>query len=384
MLLGVVAGARIYEQPLYPSFVGLIGAGAISALVVAIAIRWDAQVTAGLGITRRSPRRCSWTPHPRRARCLPAAGARAVSGFAIALRGWPWLLQVAIIASLPSPPCGRSTTALRRSAADRGRARDPRRLVGAARPARTVLRARPTAPGCACRPRVRCSRWPASAVLFGWLEFGSVHDAGFETLLCVLAACHLLAGAVMLRVASLVAARCRLRLGDRRRARCGRRRGHPGRSCAARVLGRRGARDALALRALRGQASRCHRGVARRADVGYRSRSHHRPDSRTRCGTSRPGRSRSSPSWSCSAGRRSCCAACARSRSALPSPPGSRSSTWPGCSSSASPGRPPARSIRLRSCSSRARGQCSPPPAASPRSLLPPRFRAPACASSPS
>ena len=201
MLLGVVAGARIYEQPLYPSFVGLIGAGAISALVVAIAIRWDAQVTAGLGITTAIAAPLLVDAPPTTGTIAFLLVALAGSAFAIALRGWPWLLQVAIIASLPQPAMWAIDDRL---SADQ----QPAAVAVAILVAWWALLALP-ALFFELRANSTRLRMPTSSalfqvaglsVLFGWLEFGSVHDAGFETLLCVLAACHLLAGAVMLRV----------------------------------------------------------------------------------------------------------------------------------------------------------------------------------------
>ena len=103
MLLAVVAGARIYDQPLYPSWVGLIGAGAISALVVAIAVRWGAQVTAGLGITTAIAAPLLVDAPPTTATIAFLLLALAGAAVVIAARGWPWLLQVAIVASLPQP-----------------------------------------------------------------------------------------------------------------------------------------------------------------------------------------------------------------------------------------------------------------------------------------
>lgn len=201
MLLGVVAGARIYHQPLYPSFVGLIGAGAISALVVAIAVRWNAQITAALGITTAIAAPLLVDAPPTTPTIAFLLVALAGSAFAIAFRGWPWLLQVAIIASLPQPAMWAIDDRL---AGDH----QPAAVAVAILVAWWALLALP-ALFFELRANSTRLRMPTSSalfqvaglsVLFGWLEFGSVHDAGFETLLCVLAACHLVAGAVMLRV----------------------------------------------------------------------------------------------------------------------------------------------------------------------------------------
>jgi uncharacterized membrane protein len=201
MLLAVVAGARIYDQPLYPSWVGLVGAGAISALVVAIAVRWNAQVTAGLGITTAIAAPLLVDAPPTTATIAFLLLALAGSAIVIALRGWPWLLQVAIIASLPQPALWAIDDRL---AGDQ----QPMAVAVAILVAWWALLALP-----ALLFEVRAAstrlRMPTSsalfqvaglAVLFGRLEFGSVHATGFEVLLCVLAACHLVAGGVMLRV----------------------------------------------------------------------------------------------------------------------------------------------------------------------------------------
>ncbi len=89
-------------------------------------------------------------------------------------------------------------------------------------------------------------------VLFGRLEFDSVHAHGIPALLCVLAACHLVAGGGHVAASAPSCRRGRsVRLGDRRGTRRRRRGRAARRRSAAGLLGRRGARDALALRPLR-------------------------------------------------------------------------------------------------------------------------------------
>ena len=201
MLLAVVAGARIYHQPLYPSWAGLVGAGLISALVVAIAVRWGAQVTAGLGITTAIAAPLLVDAPPTTATIAFLLLALAGSAVVIALRGWPWLLQVAIVASLPQPALWAIDDHL---VGDQ----QPMAVAVAILVAWWALLALP-----ALFFEVRADstrlRMPTSSalfqvaglsVLFGRLEFGSVHDTGFQVLLCVLAACHLVAGGVMLRL----------------------------------------------------------------------------------------------------------------------------------------------------------------------------------------
>ena len=201
MLLAVVAGARIYEEPLYPTWVGLIGAGVISALVVAIAVRWNAQVTAGLGIITAIAAPLLVDAPPTNGTIAFLLLALAGSGFVIALRGWPWLLQVAIIASLPQPAIWAFDDQLSGD-------QQPTAVALGILVAWWALLALP-ALFFETRADTTRLRMPTSsalfqvaglAVLFGRLEFGSVHDAGFQALLCVLAALHLLAGAVMLQV----------------------------------------------------------------------------------------------------------------------------------------------------------------------------------------
>ena len=201
MLLGIVAGARIYEQPLYPTWVGLIGAGAISALVVAIAVRWNAQVTAGLGIITAVAAPLLVDAPPTTGTILFLLLALAGSGCAIAFRGWPWLLQVAIIASLPQPAMWAFDDHL---SADQ----QPTAVALGVIVAWWALLALPALLFETRADSTRL-RMPTSsalfqvaglAALFGRIEFGSVHAAGFQALLCVLAACHLVAGAVMLQV----------------------------------------------------------------------------------------------------------------------------------------------------------------------------------------
>jgi uncharacterized membrane protein len=201
MLLAVVAGARIYHQPLYSTEIGLIGAGLISALVVAIAVRWDAQITAALGITTAIAAPLLVDAPPTTGTIAFLLLALAGAAFAIAFRGWPWLLQVAIIASLPQPAMWAIDD----------------HLIGDQQPAAVAIAilvawwALLALPALLFELRANSTRlrMPTSSalfqvaglsVLFGRLEFGSVHDAGFQALLCVLAACHLVAGAVMLRV----------------------------------------------------------------------------------------------------------------------------------------------------------------------------------------
>jgi uncharacterized membrane protein len=201
MLLAVVAGARIYEHPLYSTEVGLIGAGLISALVVAIAVRWDAQITAALGITTAIAAPLLVDAPPTTGTIAFLLLALAGSAFAIAFRGWPWLLQVAILASLPQPAMWAIDD----------------HLVGDQQPAAVAIAilvawwALLALPALLFELRANSTRlrMPTSSalfqiaglsVVFGRLEFGSVHDSGFQALLCILAACHLVAGAVMLRV----------------------------------------------------------------------------------------------------------------------------------------------------------------------------------------
>ena len=201
MLLGVVAGARIYEEPLYANWVGLLGAGAISALVVAIAVKWRAQITAGLGIVTAIAAPLLVDAPPTTATIAFLLLALAGAGCVLAFRGWPWLLQVAIIASLPQPALW---------ALDDRLALDPQPTIVTlgVLVAWWALLALP-ALFFELRAEITRLRMPTSsalfqvaglAVLFGRLEYSSVHDSRFQALLCVLAACHLVAGAVMLWV----------------------------------------------------------------------------------------------------------------------------------------------------------------------------------------
>ena len=198
MLLAVVAGARIYDQPLYAPWVGLLGAGAISAILVATSVRWHAQVTAALGITAAvaapflvdAPASMSTV-----AFTLVALAAAAV---VIALRGWPWLLQAAIAGSLLQPA---------RWAIDDQIGHHSTALLLAILVAWWALLALPALffEVRADTPRLRMPTSGALfaiaslAALFGRVAFGSFHASGFETLLCVLAGLHLVCGAVMLR-----------------------------------------------------------------------------------------------------------------------------------------------------------------------------------------
>ena len=200
MLLGVVAGARIYDAPLYPSWAGLLGAGAISALVVAISAGWRAQITAALGITTA-------IAAPLLVDAPPTAGtiaflllALAGAGVVIALRGWPWLLQVAIVASLPQP----ALWALDDRLGDGVSAPVALAIIVAwwallALPA-LYFELRADSPRLRMPTSGALFQVAGLAALFGWIEFGSAHATGFEVLLCVLAALHLAAGAVMLAV----------------------------------------------------------------------------------------------------------------------------------------------------------------------------------------
>jgi uncharacterized membrane protein len=198
MLLAVVAGARIYDQPLYAPWVGLLGAGAISAILVATSVRWHAQVTAALGITTAvaapflvdAPASMSTVAFT----LVALAGAAVV----IALRGWPWLLQAAIAGSLLQPA---------RWAIDDQIGQHSTALLLAILIAWWALLALPALffEVRADTPRLRMPTSGALFVLaslaavFGRVAFGSFHAPGFETLLCVLAGLHLVCGAVMLR-----------------------------------------------------------------------------------------------------------------------------------------------------------------------------------------
>ena len=379
MLLGVVAGARIYDEPLYPSFVGLIGAGAISALVVAIAVRWDAQITAALGITTAIAAPLLVDAPPTTGTIAFLLLALGGSAFAIAFRGWPWLLQVAIIASLPQPA---NWAINNRFAGDH----QPAALAVAILVAWWALLALP-ALFFELRAASTRLRMPTSgalfqlaglSVLFGRLavRLGARRRVRGRCCACS-PPCHLVAGAVMLRVrpSSRPGAVFVWAVGAALAAGAG-----------AAILGGAAqpafwAVETLAMLWLYvrfddRQAGR-HRGPARRADIRL-------VDPPRAAGRASPTRSptfttgvlalvavvgdaRSAPP--------SCCAARARSQSASPSPPGSRSSTWPACSSSVSRRRPPVRSTRARSCSSRARGPRSPRPGCLAAVALPSRFR---------
>ncbi len=101
MLLGIVAGARIYDPPLYSDAVDLLGAGIVGALLVALSLRWNEQVTAGLGLATALGAPLLVGTSPTTISLAYIAVALTAAGCVIALRGWPWLLQLAIW--IPAP-----------------------------------------------------------------------------------------------------------------------------------------------------------------------------------------------------------------------------------------------------------------------------------------
>ncbi len=199
MLLGIVAGARIYDPPLYGEAVGLIGAGIVAALLVALSLRWNAQITAALGLATALGAPLLIGASPTTASVAFLAVALAASSFVIALRGWPWLLQLAIW--LPAPQM--LLWALR----GEGISNHPAWLVVLALAGWWVLVAIPALlfEGGYRGGRIRAATGSALfllasfVALAGAAAFDSFHARPFQALLAIVAALHLAAGLVLLR-----------------------------------------------------------------------------------------------------------------------------------------------------------------------------------------
>jgi len=93
--LGIIAGSRLYDDRLFPYWVGLGLGAAVAASVALLAIRWRAQLLAAFGIVAAivSPALVDAPENSATTAFLVVALAAAAAVVVVA--GWPWLVQAA-------------------------------------------------------------------------------------------------------------------------------------------------------------------------------------------------------------------------------------------------------------------------------------------------
>src|SRR4051812_16538025 len=96
VVVGLVAGARIYDTQVVSTPTALIGTGIAAAFMVACAWRWNAQATAALGITTAllAPPLVGATASLGSAAFV--AVALLATGFVTVRRAWPWLVHAGL------------------------------------------------------------------------------------------------------------------------------------------------------------------------------------------------------------------------------------------------------------------------------------------------
>jgi hypothetical protein len=99
--LGFVASARIYETPVMPTWLALIGTGLAGLFLVACAVRWRAQLTAALGITTTLAAPLLIGAPASLGTAAFVALALAVADTVVVWRRWPWLAQVGLWTTAP-------------------------------------------------------------------------------------------------------------------------------------------------------------------------------------------------------------------------------------------------------------------------------------------
>jgi hypothetical protein len=100
-VLGLVAAARIYDPPVMPAWVSLLGTGIVGLFLVACAVRWHARATAALGITTALVAPPLVGAPATLGSALFVALALVMAGTVVIWRGWPWLSQVGLWLTAP-------------------------------------------------------------------------------------------------------------------------------------------------------------------------------------------------------------------------------------------------------------------------------------------
>jgi hypothetical protein len=100
-VLGLVAGARLYDRAVLPVPLALIGTGLVAAYLVACAVRWRAQPTAALGIgTALLAAPLVGAPASLGTAAFVAV-ALAAAGTVVVACEWRWLGQLGLVATAP-------------------------------------------------------------------------------------------------------------------------------------------------------------------------------------------------------------------------------------------------------------------------------------------
>ena len=96
VVLGLVAGARLYDEQVVPTWLALLGTGVAGGYMVFCAWRWRAQATAALGITTAliAPPLVHATASLSSAAFV--AVALVVAGFVTVRCAWPWLAHAGL------------------------------------------------------------------------------------------------------------------------------------------------------------------------------------------------------------------------------------------------------------------------------------------------
>ncbi len=96
VVLGLVAGARLYDEQVVPTWLALAGTGIAGGYMVFCAWRWRAQATAALGITTALIAPPLVGAAPNLASAAFVAVALAVAGLVTVRCAWPWLAHAGL------------------------------------------------------------------------------------------------------------------------------------------------------------------------------------------------------------------------------------------------------------------------------------------------